>query len=890
MAETVGELYARIGLDYDELNQQFVQVDRTLRDNMTRLNRQQNIIDLQARIDLTGLDEAADATRIFEIRQRALQQRIELQRQRMQLYENVLADAKNRTGELSDETQRAQVDFERARLQVARLEQQLEDLGNTQNQTNSIFGNFKDTIKEQFQVIASREFLAEVPSKIQEISTAVVGLIEDFKELETQAYELNMPFDRTKQFLRELRLAGGDIGDFEGYIRGITDAFVKGEVDDPEFIALDKYGAKITDATGRLKDFKAITEEVYQAYLKAKAAGEEIEFLQLTGGESGIRDAIQFFERYGEAKKDALKIVDSGLDVKEMHEAERALNLLTEQTGEFGDALKSLMVESHTKALRGLFAVFREGTKVISQNSDVIKNVFAKSLDATLNISPIGKPFALLAEGLAKIGEEAENSTNSVAELIRMASRRIKLDTKLGDGNTLSQYGIQRVNQFKDEIEQLNLELNYTDEIQRRIAETNLWRQHELEDKLYVSPDERAAIEELYGLKIEQIRRDHAANLAEIAKEQEEKIQQIQEESAERTKQLMKETADIQFNATHSAYEKEIRDIHNWEREAIESINNYMAKVQDKSQLVEEAMQTATAAMAKETEAYQREMDRIKNANQSLAEKIFEQEHSRRDIDIMKAQKERAQLYDEGLYSSQQIEKYFKNRLKEIGKTVATDTTGEYSRAPKLNDRYLDKLPNTDFYGNLQAQVEKAMTQADHPAQKIEELYRQNVESFNKYTQDLNQYLGTFNKDFSATMKETLDRATQNFSEISQRIADSSQVQIPAATENQPNLQAQIQAATPDIDISTVNAELAEISQKLGEVSQRAGEIAQSASKPPNINISPNNNVNIDLGGAYVFDESMKAQLVDEITREVTDAITSAVQKATTQANYSYGN
>ena len=28
MAETIGELYARIGLDYDELNQQFVQVNR----------------------------------------------------------------------------------------------------------------------------------------------------------------------------------------------------------------------------------------------------------------------------------------------------------------------------------------------------------------------------------------------------------------------------------------------------------------------------------------------------------------------------------------------------------------------------------------------------------------------------------------------------------------------------------------------------------------------------------------------------------------------------------------------------------------------------------------------------------------------------------------------
>lgn len=55
-----------------------------------------------------------------------------------------------------------------------------------------------------------------------------------------------------------------------------------------------------------------------------------------------------------------------------------------------------------------------------------------------------------------------------------------------------------------------------------------------------------------------------------------------------------------------------------------------------------------------------------------------------------------------------------------------------------------------------------------------------------------------------------------------------------------------------------------------------------------NITVSPT--INVDLGGAYVFDDEMKQQLTDDITAEVANAVTSAVQDATSKANYGYGN
>lgn len=65
-ADTVEDLLFRLHLNADEMNQQFVQVSRTLQDNLSRINRERNIVDIQTRIDLQGLDRATDATQILK--------------------------------------------------------------------------------------------------------------------------------------------------------------------------------------------------------------------------------------------------------------------------------------------------------------------------------------------------------------------------------------------------------------------------------------------------------------------------------------------------------------------------------------------------------------------------------------------------------------------------------------------------------------------------------------------------------------------------------------------------------------------------------------------------------------------------------------------------------
>ena len=82
--ENVGNLYLRLGLSYDELNQDFVNVEETLSSNIQRLNRQNTMINLKAAIDLTGVTDAAQK---LKIQQEALTRQVEIQQQKVKLYE-----------------------------------------------------------------------------------------------------------------------------------------------------------------------------------------------------------------------------------------------------------------------------------------------------------------------------------------------------------------------------------------------------------------------------------------------------------------------------------------------------------------------------------------------------------------------------------------------------------------------------------------------------------------------------------------------------------------------------------------------------------------------------------------------------------------------------------
>lgn len=711
-SERTSDLYIRLGLSTDELESGFVAADRTLRDNMARLNRENTIVNLQAQVEISGLDESADATRILEVRQRALQRRIEIQRDRVRLASAALNDMAQQHGANSDQAQRASIAHERERMSLARLEQQLRQTQQAQEELNSsagvgglsnLVGGVLDKIPPQAEMAA--EGIAALGSAIIAAGKAPTELIEKWRELQQQSYELNMSVNDTENFLRHMRLAGGDIGDFEGFIRGITDAYVKGEWDDPEFIELRKFGANIVDATGRLKNFQEITEEVYQAYKKAKESGEEIEFLQLLGGEAGVRDAIQYFERYEEAKEDAEKIFDAGLDPEEMHEADRALNLLTEQMEEFKDAAVNLVTPATTATMKGLFEVFRSGTEFLTENKDALQKWGGVAANVIF-------PFT----NLISVDDVTEKATEDHIKKVLEAGQKLeKAREKLKEGAPTTQYGWQRLNDLRDELKDVNAEIeNFKHGYDLELAQLDLWKERAYRQN-DLSKQERLAIEELYARKRVQIEQEAEDKLDDIRNEAtaefkgdlEKRYIEIEnamddwidagmkEAEAEVLAQNLKskalkdaleelnsEAANIEFAQTHSEFEQELRNIEIWKQAQL-----------DKASTAEEVAATIANAAMKEADAFEKEVDRMRGKIESAQDKLARLTLSQRDNDIYQAQKEYYQGIQEGL-PKEFADAIYNAQMAAIKKRTKEDKSGSYKKRPEA-------AQNGDTYSQL---------------------------------------------------------------------------------------------------------------------------------------------------------------------------------------------
>ena len=85
--------------------------------------------------------------------------------------------------------------------------------------------------------------------------------------------------------------------------------------------------------------------------------------------------------------------------------------------------------------------------------------------------------------------------------------------------------------------------------------------------------------------------------------------------------------------------------------------------------------------------------------------------------------------------------------------------------------------------------------------------------------------------------------------------------------------------------LDQINSQVPEVNSNLSQI---LGALEQKGQNPPEINVNPS--INVNLGGAYVFDNAMKQRLTDDITNNVASAVTSAVNEATSRINTGFGN
>lgn len=126
--KSLERLYIELGLDLSQLQADFLAADKSVTENLGRLNRQQNTIKLRVAADVAALDAVADKTKILEVQERGLNQQLALSKDKLAILDAAYRQVANNQNSSAMAVQRAEQAFQKARLEVANLERALKSL------------------------------------------------------------------------------------------------------------------------------------------------------------------------------------------------------------------------------------------------------------------------------------------------------------------------------------------------------------------------------------------------------------------------------------------------------------------------------------------------------------------------------------------------------------------------------------------------------------------------------------------------------------------------------------------------------------------------------------------------------------------------------------------
>lgn len=423
--ETVGGLYIRLGLSYDELNQDFVAVEETISANIQRLNRENKLIQLKADIDLTSVTSATDK---LKVQQQALTRQIELQAQKVKLYESSWVDAAKANGTASQQAQKAAIALRQQQLVLAMLSQRLkevtaqeQELAKAEQESASKnsgllgrYNNFKGDISGGLNKLASAfqglkdasgsangaitktlEIIDAIPSPAGKAVAALAAIPLVVKGIENSLLDLAKPAvsagDSFYAMARGLQMSMADAAKFNmickvtgievsevvNTTKRLQSQIVKAGKDGTTLTkALERYGVEAHTASGELKDAFEMSVALAEGLKRAQALGESRKFIASLGrGISG--DYITYLEDLlGDSGNIALaaSVVKNRLaDPALAHGIQGNMNAMNAQAAQLSSAFSSAFMPIANVIVPQITARMGELVKIIGDNADAIK-------------------------------------------------------------------------------------------------------------------------------------------------------------------------------------------------------------------------------------------------------------------------------------------------------------------------------------------------------------------------------------------------------------------------------------------------------------------------------------------------------------------------------------
>ena len=406
------------------------------------------------------------------------------------------------------------------------------------------------------------------------------------------------------------------------------------------------------------------------------------------------------------------------------------------------------------------------------------------------------------------------------------------------------------------------------------MAQLELWRKRERGAKNFLSDAESKAIQDLYAVKLAQIEQEHAEKIAANIQEHWDNY------------------ADIEYGLTQSL-EDEIFDMENSQYEA-----DKRRALQKAQKALDEGVDAATVQRYLSDKFGQ--LDKKARESREKDDDYTKKPKTALPVDNVKI----VDLYNQFADNN--------TRRAKIG-TEVDETRIRAQLSPLLSDeaRYLTELNQathdlTDAQDNLKnspanlPQNNAQTTEADVPRQQPVE--QENILSgllslaTAKGTIDeqpderLKPYVETDLSGLVAPLTAIDQKFDALLQSLQRETADNSFAYLGDILSEKlgalPNIERYAQEISQSIQTIAFPTEV--IITPLNNINGIVAQILSALQnrEPPTVTVSPN--IDINLGGAYVFDDALKKALVNDITSDVVVSIKDAVQQATRKSNYGF--
>ncbi len=891
LGQEIDSLYLSLGLDIADLELGFDTAEKTVKQVMSRLNSEAKQIQLKADIDIARLEAAGKPIDALKAKEKALNDELVIQQKKLEMlnraYEaNVKTFGKDDALTRGVDTKRLyqQRDIERLKASIAQVNAELNATGAKATGAFGKIGNAASQAKSKVDGIIGG--IGKFNAAIAGASAAIAGgyglfnITDKAMNAGENLYKLSTRLHTTtaeaSKLSKVFQLAGVDINSVVPLFARIDkQALAAAKSENEMSQAMGEFGFSLTDSKGNLLSYEQQLSQLAGAYDRAVKAGKEAEFVTNVLGGKGA-GLVPLLQEYRTNLEIVSRIKTTGLlnpkDAHELYIEWQAMQMQAGQlTGAVGQALMPVAKELMPEITEG----FKGFAKAISDNKDSIKAFGSVAGDV---LGGTAKMVVALASAVGDLSKAMGDLTS------------LDLDEKIlsdnGKGGALD-----RIQQYLNTIGMpfLGLITRFTATKGQKLLAGKDWDKY----KAYSQNLELEKLrdEEMADLWKEDTSQTPAISEAILKREKRavEAQKKLEKELSETTNKRLKEQLEAIQRKVKSSIESGKTEQEAWiavEQSIAEAIVNSQKQAKEANEELQKSIKNlSNSDLQNSLDAvdYSAKQSREKGASEELIQREAELKKQKIQEDFAKE----TAAYLDNIYADSftqrlnQIERekqaWIKKGLDEVQATRAAEEQKKQATNDSVKNMFTSQKKYLDLYrkamrgeqvnGNFydfttspEARQQQAIKAIQRQMMKEaginpnERTSMAEIQGFQQVMKGAEQWglsllKGGGNVNIGQEMKSAL-------SESNTEIA---------------NLLGQINTGVPEINSN--------LSQILSAI--------QSKNTAPNVNVSPT--INVDLGGAYVFDDKMKKTLTDDITKDVANGVSQAAQQAFAESNYSYG-